>query len=217
MSDKEYRIVFDGQIGDGFTIGSVKKNMAQLFKADDERIAAIFSGQPVVLKRNLDEATARKYVAALRKAGAVVTMRQSEGKPPSSAGNPDSRPTAATQRATEPRTASPWTLAPTGSELLRADERTSVEELELDLSHLSLASIFATSEQAVETTQLTNAPDTSHLSVAEVGSDLAEKKEEATVEVADLDASLAPLGADLQDQIKELVEREVDTSHLSLS
>lgn len=48
----------------------MKDNLARLFKSEPGKIDALFGGRPVVLKRELPEAEADRYLAALHQAGA---------------------------------------------------------------------------------------------------------------------------------------------------
>ena len=72
MTMAHYDLVFQGQIVDGTSLDEVKSNVARLFKADTAKIAALFSGKPIVIKKNLDTESAKKYLAVLKKAGAVI-------------------------------------------------------------------------------------------------------------------------------------------------
>lgn len=213
MADSDYRVVFEGQIAEGFSIGMVKKNLAKLFKADAERIATIFSGQAVVLKRNIDHPTALKYQAALQKAGAITTLKSAAGATESMATEapPPAAPTADPDQ-------DDWSIAPAGSELLRANERRKYEEANLDVSHISIASSFMSFDSEPDPSSAAVAPDTSHISVAAVGETLADDTQKvAPVAVNDLQASIAPVGADLSDSRQEHEPLELDLSHLSLS
>jgi hypothetical protein len=61
----------------GAQLDRVQANLAKLFQADAQRIALLFSGRRLVLKNNLDQASAEKYRATLERAGAqaeVVAM-----------------------------------------------------------------------------------------------------------------------------------------------
>ncbi len=69
-----YEIAFSGQLVDGAPMASVQANMARLFQADAQRIALLFSGRRIVIKGNLDEASAEKYRLTLERAGAVVEV-----------------------------------------------------------------------------------------------------------------------------------------------
>lgn len=213
MADSDYRVVFEGQIAEGFSIGMVKKNLAKLFKADAERIATIFSGQAVVLKRNIDHPTALKYQAALQKAGAITTLKSAAGeKTPSVVETPQASASSADPVEND------WSIAPAGTELLRANERRQYEEANLDVSHISIASSFMSFDTDSDSDSDTVAPDTSHISVAAVGETLGDdSQKEAPVVVSDLQASIAPVGADLTENRQEHEPLELDLSHLSLS
>ncbi|WP_068829623.1 DUF805 domain-containing protein [Pseudomonas sp. BMS12] len=78
MTEARYKIVFDGQLMPDMALETVKENLARLFKSEQSKIDALFSGSPVALKRDLAEAEADKYLAALQKAGALV-RKESEG------------------------------------------------------------------------------------------------------------------------------------------
>lgn len=67
-----YNLIFQGEIIAGTSLEEVKANVARLFKADAAKTAALFSGKTIIIKRNLDSDSARKYLAILKKAGAVV-------------------------------------------------------------------------------------------------------------------------------------------------
>lgn len=72
MTDTRYKIVFTGELMPGAALDAVKDNLARLFKSDRSKIDALFTGNPVALKRDLAAEEADKYVGALQKAGAQV-------------------------------------------------------------------------------------------------------------------------------------------------
>jgi len=74
MAEGEYHLVFRGELTGTVPEETVRDNLAQVFRMSRERVAALFGGKPVVIKRNVDEATARKFEAAFRKAGAVCEL-----------------------------------------------------------------------------------------------------------------------------------------------
>lgn len=78
MTDARYKIVFDGQLMPDMALETVKENLARLFKSEPSKIDALFSGSPLALKRDLAEAEADKYLAALHKAGARA-RKENEG------------------------------------------------------------------------------------------------------------------------------------------
>ncbi|MCP3852023.1 MAG: hypothetical protein GY694_17565 [Gammaproteobacteria bacterium] len=67
-----YNLIFQGKIVEGASLDEVKNNVARLFKADAKKTASLFSGKPIIIKKNLDSETTRKYLAILKKAGAVI-------------------------------------------------------------------------------------------------------------------------------------------------
>ncbi|HSC66388.1 MAG TPA: hypothetical protein VLC79_01760, partial [Cellvibrio sp.] len=81
MSAPEFDIIFRGDIVFGHQLAEVKLKLQQLFKTDAAKIDALFTGRPVPLKRNLDEATANKYRDALLKVGAMVEVCSTGSSP----------------------------------------------------------------------------------------------------------------------------------------
>lgn len=102
MSDL-YSIVFRGDILPGHQLVEVRQRMAQLFKLDDAKLAAVFSGKPVVLKKDCDLATAEKMKAVLNKAGADVEIKS--GSPTTAPLAPSSPPKPAATPVAAPRPA----------------------------------------------------------------------------------------------------------------
>ena len=80
-----YTIVFKGEILDGADSSAVQQKVAAMFKADAAKLAALFSGKPVAIKKNVDEATANKFVAAFAKAGAKAYAKNMAEPAPSKA------------------------------------------------------------------------------------------------------------------------------------
>jgi hypothetical protein len=70
MSDQLFEVAFAGQISDGANLEEVKARVAKMFNADDTKLAQLFSGKRIVIKKNIDQATAAKYKTALDRAGA---------------------------------------------------------------------------------------------------------------------------------------------------
>jgi len=74
MADGEYHVVFQGQLTGDLPADAVKRNLATLFRLAESRVEAMFDGRRVVLKRHVDETTARKLEAALHRAGAACLI-----------------------------------------------------------------------------------------------------------------------------------------------
>jgi hypothetical protein len=75
-----YNLIFQGKIVDGASLDEVKNNVARLFKADAAKTAALFSGKSIVIKKNLDTESTKKYLAIMKKAGAIIRAVKVEDK-----------------------------------------------------------------------------------------------------------------------------------------
>lgn len=73
---KQFNVVFGGAVSGGHKVEEVKKNLAELFKADPQKIDQLFEAPQVVLKRNIDYDQAIKYQTALQRAGAVCDVKE---------------------------------------------------------------------------------------------------------------------------------------------
>lgn len=94
----KYDIVFRGKLASGFDREQAMANLARLFKSDAARVAPLFSGKRVTIKKGVDRETGDKYRSALRKAGLMVALvRQAPPEPPQPAAS--QAPAASTNRA----------------------------------------------------------------------------------------------------------------------
>ncbi|BCE02411.1 hypothetical protein [Marinicellulosiphila megalodicopiae] len=73
-----YDIFFRGQIVENTELNTVKANVKALFNASDDKLAQLFSGAPVLIKADVDQATAAKYKGAMQNAGAVAMVVSKE-------------------------------------------------------------------------------------------------------------------------------------------
>lgn len=81
MAEGEFQVVFHGEITGDQPVEVVKQQLANLFRMPAERVEALFSGKPVVVKKNIDEATARKLEQAFLRAGAACEVRAPAAAP----------------------------------------------------------------------------------------------------------------------------------------
>ena len=79
------RLVFEGECLPGFNAEEVRRAVAQALKLDDARAAKLFSGRRVVVRRDVNEATAVRYVARFAKMGAVLHVEPATASTPASA------------------------------------------------------------------------------------------------------------------------------------
>jgi hypothetical protein len=127
-------------------------------------------------------------------------------------------PAAAAEAAPTPATAETGlTLAPAGSEVLRDEEREVVETLDIDTSAIELASnVDEVFPEA--TTPTPPAPDTSHLSMGEVGEDIPHIESEVVPLNPDVDhLSMGEVGEAIPHLESELVPVNPDTSGIELA
>ena len=246
MADPKYDIYFRGEILPGADAAQVKSAIAQIFKADAAKLATLFSGKVNTIKKSVDKATAAKYQQAFKKAGAkaVITLAkeelsseipaaapvaaQQETAPlsessPESSSKPDSTADSAPDSAPDSTPAikqaiadANWDVLPSGSDLLKPDERRDIPDVDIDTSSIKVVSPFA--EIEVDNKPIPPAPDTSHISVAEVGEDMNPNKAPPAADlVLDLSSfSIAEAGAALTDQKEKKAPPAPDTSHIEL-
>lgn len=75
-----FNVVFAGQIAPGSDPAAVKANIARLFKASDAMIEKLFSGQRIAVKKAVDQATAMKYRAVMKQAGAIAIIEEADAQ-----------------------------------------------------------------------------------------------------------------------------------------
>jgi hypothetical protein len=223
---QRYDIFFAAKLVEGFDEVTVRSNVASLFKAKGPTLEKLFSGKPQLIKRGVDKPTAIKYKSAMQKAGAVPLIR---AHPNTAAA---ARPAAARPKAARPKAALPAqgaparkkipataakrpapaaspgvqddaiSLAPVGSDVLREDEREVYEELDIDTSAIHLGS-----EQDAPVSAAAKppppAPDTSHMSMGEVGEEIPQLK--SAVESVNPDVSHLSMG-EVGEEIPHLVD-----------
>lgn len=221
--DSLYNVYYAGELLDGQQLEQVRARLASLFKADDATLDKLFSGTPQLVKRECDKATALKYKQAMENAGArplIKTAKATAAPEPQAAPEPAKALTAAERIAAlaaapdqgsydEPESAanashsaidndSDLNLAPHGTEVLKPGERSEQVVADIDTSDLEV------DEQAERLSEQAStpppAPDTSHLSMGEVGDEIPTLATEQQATVPDTDGlTLTPEGTDFAD------------------
>ena len=74
MDTTLYKVVFDGKTQPDHPPEQVKKNFSHLFRAQTPQIERLFSGQPIIVRKNLNQNEARCYEEAITQAGAVCRI-----------------------------------------------------------------------------------------------------------------------------------------------
>jgi hypothetical protein len=130
MAERRYDIQFAGELVEGAEAGIVRGRLRERFKLSPEALERLFSGRPVVVKHNLDEAAALRYRAAFREAGAILRIDAVDAPALD-------RPTAARSGPEGPGSLASGglTLAPPGTEVGEAPRP---GPRDIDTSHLSL-------------------------------------------------------------------------------
>lgn len=187
-------VAFAGELMPGAEVAQVKANLARLFQADPQRIAALFSGRRIVIKSNLDAESAEKYRLTLERAGARVEVCP-VGQPQAAAAA--ATPVAATppaQPALAAGAAAPASPAAAAGEfpVLRVAPRDEYMAAFRDVS----------------------APD---FGLAPVGADLQDARPAASAPALDLSQfSVAPVGSDMGQAKTAPAAPPPDTSHIRL-
>ena len=73
-SASEYRIVFSGKCYGDYETSEVKTALTDLLNLNTKKLERLFSGQRVIVKKNIDYETAEKYQNIFENAGAICTI-----------------------------------------------------------------------------------------------------------------------------------------------
>ena len=71
-------VEFKGEIAVGHHLEEVKKNLATYFKTDIHKIDQLFTGQPVLIKQDVDYQMALDIKTAFKKFGAICSIKSGE-------------------------------------------------------------------------------------------------------------------------------------------
>lgn len=196
MSDQLFEVAFSGQISEGANLEEVKARVGKMFNADDAKLAQLFSGKRIVIKKNIDQATAAKYKTALNRAGAECEIN-SPGGEATAQPTPAAAPTPAESAPTEPAAKS----APASTEYETSYDGEVAPPPQTD-------PLGITGDQIEDLA----------VSIAPVGSELQDEYKEP--EEPDIDITgfnIAPVGSDLSDAKKEQEPPPPDTSGITLA
>lgn len=158
MSDELFEVAFSGEIRAGENADDVRARVGKIFNADDTKLAHLFSGKTIVIKKNIDQQTAAKYKAALNKAGAECEIRSMNPA------QPVSEPASPSQQSVTQPDAAP-----------------------------------AVAAEPVDYGDIPPPPQTDPLGIT-------------AEQIDDLSVSIAPVGSDLQNDIKQPEAPQIDTS-----
>ena len=194
MSEQLFEVAFSGKLLEGADPDQVKARVGKMFNADAAKVAQLFSGKRIVIKKNIDQATAAKYKTALNRAGAECEVKLM-GAPTAEPAAPKTAPETAKPAAAE--TARPATPAKPAEPVDYGDVEPPPQTDPLGITGDQIDDLAA--------------------SLAPVGSDMQDSYEEPDEPEFDLTGfDLAPVGADLDTGKKEAPPPPPDTTGLSL-
>lgn len=78
MTEKKYNILLTGELQEGVSKETAYNAFATMFKISNEKVASIIKKAPLVIKENLDEASAKKYTVAFKKIGFAFEVKPME-------------------------------------------------------------------------------------------------------------------------------------------
>ena len=185
MSDQLFEVAFSGQISTGADPEEVKAKVGKIFNADDAKLAQLFSGKRIVIKKNVDQATAAKYQTALNRAGAECEISPLGGDAPT----PQTATAAAAATAALAEAAAPAaSAAPVSQQIETAYDGEVIPPPQTDPLGITVdqiedlaVSIAPIGSELQDNYQQTEEPeiDTSEFEIAPVGSELGTTKKEA--------------------------------------
>ncbi|MBK1717520.1 hypothetical protein [Thiocystis violacea] len=156
MPDARFDLLFDGTLKPEADPADARQRLRAVFKLDAAGIERLFGGKPVMIKRDVDAATAARFKRIFDEAGAILGLTLIE-----SSEAPANQP-AATH---PPQAPGALQLAPMDGFL---EEPHEVKMLDLDTSYLSLVPGPEWSlEDCEPRLPQTRLPDISHLTLAD--------------------------------------------------
>ncbi len=139
-----FDVVFFGILQPGKDKETALENLSKLFKTDLEKLRPLFSGGRKVIKGNVDEKTAAKYMAALENVGLIVKLEACTPQTITAASEQPSADTTETRTSEETNhiDTSALTVAEVGADVLEHPPEKEVQEIE-DFSFLTMAEVGA--------------------------------------------------------------------------
>lgn len=200
MAEPSFHLVFRGEVLEGQQQADVAKRLAALLKMEPAKVGALFSGKPVVLKRDAPKSVAAKYQAAFKNAGARLRVVAA-----------DSDRTAAQAKAAPPRASRAPSAAPEPppkkmslAERLAAEEAAKVEAPGPDAASAGAPNVVDGRPGAASVPD--DAPGADAFSLAPAVGDLVSEEERPRVAAVEVDVShlsAAPAGTGSLEEVLE--------------
>lgn len=200
MSSANCKVIFRGKIAPDHNEADVRAALGKRLRLAPERVEALFTGKPVVIKRDIDTATAEKIRCTFAEAGAICEISGPNASEPAATSSAPPSATESTATASGAAVSSPTR---TGGKTQGPgdDPNQTIIDLPIpgDLGDLALAP----AGNLVDTRDDTPAPDidTSELAVVEDDGPLAPRDDTTAPPVIDTsDLELAPSADDRERQ-----------------
>lgn len=233
-----FNVVFAGGIAAGADPAAVKANVARIFKANDAMVEKLFSGQRIAVKKAVDQATAMKYRAVMKQAGAIALIEACDEQGKSLASVASVAPATPALAAAAPAPAP----APVPAKASSMAERLAVLAAEqaknqrpasgtpptpADQQRVDTWKLFPTGSllSEVKSVPAPMLPNIAGITLARVGGELLEAEERrqlapVPVVVPDISAiKMAPVGGDLvkAEERQQITPVQVDVSAISMA
>ncbi len=184
MSEELFEVAFSGQIKEGADLQQVKAKVAAMFKADAAKLAHLFSGKRMVIKKNIDQATAGKYKKALDNAGAICEIKALSDTPVSKPSEPEVKPSVVATATVS--TASSATLSVSGAPSAPRTDPLGINAGDISDLSVGIAPVGSDMQDEVEDV-VEPELDISGMDMAPAGSDLGQVKKEDDLPPPDTD------------------------------
>ncbi|MBL7249737.1 hypothetical protein [Alloalcanivorax marinus] len=214
--DDRFHVVLTGDLLGGADPEQVTANLARLFKMPEAKARQLLAGGARVVKKDADEATARKFQVALRQAGArcELTPVNPPAAAPEDAGRAAPAGTSAPEATPEPAARPATFEARAGLNV----ERAPVGSAGQDSADQDSADQDGGDLETVGTIRTGGAGFTGAFKVAPVGTDLDPGGRPEPAPAPDVShLSMAEPGADIETLKRDQPPVAPDISHLSLS
>jgi hypothetical protein len=224
-----FNVVFAGEIAGKADPAAVRANVGKLFNASEAILDKLFSGQPVVIKKMVDRATAMDLRSRMKLAGANTRMVavDEQGRPLPADATPAAAPApapVAPAQAAAPAAAAPLSMAERMKAL--AEQEARAAPVKPPVAAAAPAGALTLSPVgAVLGTPLPAPPpppDIAGISMAAAGSDLltaAERPVSQPVQVDISGISMAAVGSDVlrENEKRQVVPVQVDVSGITIA
>lgn len=210
MAKGNYQVIFSGKIIEHAELDMVKANIARVFNMPDERVDALFSGSRLILKKDLDQATAERYRLTLQRAGALCELEDTAATVAVAEKLPVEKPITTAEPRVSQADESTISMADAGITLI---ESAPISDANIDTHDLDMAEAGIT---LIESASVADANiDTHDLDMAEAGITLTESASIPDANINTGDMAMADAGTTLI-EAEEFLTAEFDLGEMSM-